>query len=457
MKKNTIHQGLLSLVLVSSLGACTTLSPNGAEQAVREQAAKLLGQSTATKINSRAEQRDELLAKTLQADDAVAVALLNNPSLQKHFAQLRISETELVANTRLRNPSLSLGRSNQGSEHEVNRSIAFDVMGLLTLPFSAPVAKQHYQNAQLLAVQAVLNLARDTRLAYFDAVASQQRARYAADVKLAAEAERDLAKNLASVGNISRLDAAREQAFYAEAMANQVRAQSQQNEALERLARLLGLTQTQAIKLPDTLPELPSEPRVLNQIEQLAMTQRIDVQMAKRDVENTAKSLKLSKVTRFVNVLELGYQHNTFSDAPKQTGVEVSFELPLFDFGTTRVAQAQAQAIYQGAVAQATETAINAQSEARSAYLHYRTTYDLAKHYRDEVVPLQKQISDEVLLRYNGMLISTFELLEQSRAQIESVQNYLDALHDFWVAEAELNSTLQGTGASMSSRGRNNE
>lgn len=455
MKKNTIHQGLLSLVLVSSLGACTTLSPNGTEQTVREQAAKLLGQSTATKINSRAEQRDELLAQTLQADDTVAVALLNNPSLQKHFAQLRISETELVANTRLRNPSVSLGRSNQGSEHEVNRSIVFDVMGLLTLPLSAPVSKQHYQNAQLFAVQAVLNLARDTRLAYFDAVASQQRARYAADVKLAAEAGRDLAKDLASVGNISRLDAAREQAFYAEAMANQVRAQSQQNVALERLARLLGLTQTQSIKLPDTLPELPSEPRVLNQIEQLAMTQRIDVQMAKRDVENTAKSLKLSKVTRFVNVLELGYQHNTFSDAPKQTGVEVSFELPLFDFGTTRVAQAQA--IYQGAVAQATETAINAQSEARSAYLHYRTAYDLAKHYRDEVVPLQKQISDEVLLRYNGMLISTFELLEQSRAQIESVQNYLDALHDFWVAEAELNSTLQGTGASMSSRGRNNE
>ena len=90
MKKNTIHQGLLSLVLVSSLGACTTLSPNGTEQTVREQAAKLLGQSTATKINSRAEQRDELLAQTLQADDTVAVALLNNPSLQKHFAQLLI-------------------------------------------------------------------------------------------------------------------------------------------------------------------------------------------------------------------------------------------------------------------------------------------------------------------------------------------------------------------------------
>lgn len=439
-----IYKALFATILVGSLWACSTLSSHGDEQKIRAQAAQLLGQTTPATTNTRAQQRDELLAQTLQVDDAVAVALLNNPSLQKQFAQLRISETELVANTRLRNPSVSLARLSQGSEHEVERSVVFDVMGLLTLPFSAPVAKQHYQNAQLLAVQAVLNLARETRLAYFDAVASRQRTRYAADVKLAAEAGRDLAKNLASVGNISRLDAAREQAFYAEAMASQVRAQLQENLALERLAHLLSLAQTQSIKLPDTLPELPSEPRVLNQVEQLAMTQRLDVQMAKRDVESTAKSLKLSKVTRFVNVLELGYQHNTSSDAPKQTGVEVSFELPLFDFGTTRVAQAQA--IYQSAVAQATETAIKAQSEARTAYLQYRTAYDLSKHYRDEVVPLQKQISDEVLLRYNGMLISTFELLEQSRAQIESVQNYLDALHDFWVAEAELNSTLQGTG-----------
>lgn len=447
-----IYKALFATILVGSLGACSTLSSHGDEQKIRAQAAQLLGQTTPATTNTRAQQRDELLAQTLQVDDAVAVALLNNPSLQKQFAQLRISETELVANTRLRNPNVSLARLSQGSEREVERSVVFDVVGILTLPFSAPVSKQHYQNAQLLVLQEVLNVARDTCLAYFDAVASRQRSRYAFDVKLAAEAGRDLAKNLASVGNISRLDAAREQAFYAQAMAQQVRAQAQESLALERLARVLGLAQTQSIKLPKTLPELPANPRVLNEVEQLAMTQRLDVQMAKRDVESTAKSLKLTKVTRFVNVLELGYKHNTFSDAPKQTGVEVSFELPLFDFGTTRVAQAQA--IYQGAIAQATETAINAQSQTRTAYLNYRTAYDLAKHYRDEVVPLQKQISDEVLLRYNGMLISTFELLEQSRAQIESVQAYLDALQDFWAAEAELNIALLGTGESMSSIAR---
>jgi outer membrane protein TolC len=69
----------------------------------------------------------------------------------------------------------------------------------------------------------------------------------------------------------------------------------------------------------------------------------------------------------------------------------------------------------------------------------------LAKHYRDEVLPLQKKITDEVLLRYNGMLISTFELLAQSQTQVDSMNAYLAALQEFWLAEAELTKSLQGT------------
>jgi len=147
-------------------------------------------------------------------------------------------------------------------------------------------------------------------------------------------------------------------------------------------------------------------------------------------------------------VLNLGYEYNTSNELPKQTGFEVSLELPLFDFGSARVAQAEA--IYRRSLAQVAETAVNARSESRDAYSRYRTAYDLSRHYRDEIVPLQKQISDEVLLRYNGMLISTFELLAQARDQVASTDAYLAALEDFWVAEADLTSTLQGAGGGMS-------
>jgi outer membrane protein TolC len=86
----------------------------------------------------------------------------------------------------------------------------------------------------------------------------------------------------------------------------------------------------------------------------------------------------------------------------------------------------------------------NAASQVRESYGAYRTTYDLARHYRDEVVPLRKTISDEMLLRYNGMLIGVFELLADSREQVATVMQAMEAQRDFWLADAALNAALIG-------------
>lgn len=439
------------LVLAASLAACTTLSRDGSEGEVRASASRLMGKPVEDHQTlsqaQRAELQQTLLKATLQVEDAVALALLNNPGLQRNFAELRLTEAEVVAATRLRNPGVSLARLRRGDEREVERTISFDLMGLLTLPVRGPVEKQRYESAKLNATRSIFRLARDTRVAYFCAVASAQRARYASDVQSAAEAGRDLARGLAQAGNISRLDAAREQAFYAKATAQRARADAEALATREQLVRLLGLTDEKELKLPENLPELPATPLELANVEQQAIDRRIDVQMARKNAENTARNLQLSKITRFVNVLEVGYQYNTATGQQKQTGYEVSLELPLFDFGTARVAQAEA--IYRLALADVAETATNARSEARESYARYRTTYDLTRHYRDEVVPLQKQISDEVLLRYNGMLISTFELLAQAREQVASTDAYLTALQDFWVAHSNLDSVLQGAGGEV--------
>src|SRR4029434_5867772 len=104
--------------------------------------------------------------------------------------------------------------------------------------------------------------------------------------------------------------------------------------------------------------------------------------------------------------------------------------------GSTRAARAEAT--YMQAVHRTAEVAVNARSEVRESYSAYRTAYDLAKHYRDEVIPLRKRISDENLLRYNGMLIGVFELLADSREQVASVTGYVEALRDFWLAQTDL-------------------
>jgi outer membrane protein TolC len=69
----------------------------------------------------------------------------------------------------------------------------------------------------------------------------------------------------------------------------------------------------------------------------------------------------------------------------------------------------------------------------------------------DEVVPLRKRISDEVLLRYNGMLASVFELLTDSRAQVGSVNAAIEAQRDFWIAQTNLQAAINGNGTGGSS------
>jgi outer membrane protein TolC len=262
-------------------------------------------------------------------------------------------------------------------------------------------------------------------------------------VRQAAEASAELARRMQQVGNFNKLQRAREQLFYADAALNLARAEQARQSTRERLTRLLGVWGEQtAFRLPERMPDLPKAPEDQPDIERVAMAQRLDVQGARLMAEQTAKNLGLTRTTRFVNVLELGYLNNRSNEAPTQRGWEIGLELPLFDGGDARTARAQA--VYLQAVDRAAETAINARSEVREAYGNYRSAYDIALHQRDELVPLRKLIAEENVLRYNGMLIGVFELLADARLQIASVNGYIESLRDFWIAQADLEMALIG-------------
>ena len=89
--------------------------------------------------------------------------------------------------------------------------------------------------------------------------------------------------------------------------------------------------------------------------------------------------------------------------------------------------------------------AVQARSEAREAYHGWRTAYDVAKHYRDEIVPLRRFINEEIVLRYNGMLASVWDLLSDARMNIAAVNASMEAQRDFWLADTDLQLTLTGT------------
>lgn len=430
------------------LAGCASFSPDGGAGQVSELTKERTGQNvtlqrTEADVDSASARVAELLKQPLTADSVVEVALLNNRGLQASFSELGMAEADRVRAGRMANPTLSFSHLSGGGVTEIDRSVMFNVLGLLTMPLASEVAQRQLEQAQYQAAFDAVGVAAEARKAFFGAVAAQNLVKYHEQVKDAADTSNELARRMQQAGNFSKLAQMREQAFYADATANLARARHQAVAERERLVRVLGLSGDQlAFQLPERLPELPKAPLEPKDAEQTAIEKRLDVLMAKRNTEATAKSLGLTKATRFVNVLEAGYANKSQTGEARQNGYEIQLELPLFDFGSTRAARAEAT--YMQAVHRTAEVAINARSEVRESYSAYRTAYDLARHYRDEVVPLRKRISDENLLRYNGMLASVFELLADARDQVTTVTAAIEAQRDFWVAQTNLQSALTG-------------
>lgn len=438
----------LSAVLV--LGGCATFSADGGfgpvEQTVKARSGRdVVWAKTDEQREALAARTLELLAQPLSVESAVQVALLNNRGLQAAYYDLGISEADLVQASRLPNPRFSMLRTRRGEDYKIEQALTFNIFSLITMPLAREIELRRFEQAKLGAAFDALRLAADTRRAYFAAVAADETTRYMEQVRQAAEASADLAQRMARAGNFSRLQQAREQSFYADATAQLARARANAVSAREQLARLMGVWGPQlAFRLPERLPDLPKAVGERPDLESLAMQQRLDLQSVRAQLEGLGRNLGLTRTTRFLNALEFGPARVLEGERsePYKNGYDIAFEIPIFDFGSTRVAKAEA--IYMQAVERATETAINARSEVREAYHTYRTQYDLAKHYRDEVVPLRKRISEENQLRYNGMLIGVFELLADARAQISSVASYIDALRDFWIAQSNLEMSLVG-------------
>lgn len=430
-------------VLAALLAGCAGFSPDGGLDRVSALTQARTGHTVQRDSDAVRTQVRALLDAPLTPDTAVQVALLNNKRLQVALADLGIAEADLVQAGRLRNPGFSFGRLSGNGETEIERAVMFDLGGLLTLPLRRAIEERRFQQAQLQTALQVVRLATDTRRAWYQAVAARQSLLYLRQAVEAAEASAELAQRLAAVGNWSRLDEAREQAFHAEVAAQLARAEHTATATRERLVRLMGLWGEQtAIALPDRLPDLPAQPTLVQDIESRAIAQRLDVQVAKMETEHIARTLGLTRATRFVNVLEVGYQNKSANDAARANGYEIELSLPLFDWGTARTRRAES--VYLRSLQRTADVAVQARSEVREGYSSYRTSYDVARHYRDEIVPLRKRVSDELVLRYNGMLVSVFELLTDARAQINSINAAIDAQRDFWVADTELQFAVHG-------------
>jgi outer membrane protein TolC len=479
---NTDERGLLPrsallagvAVLVFGLGACASFTPDAGlapafaitRAELNKDVVKVTDENAAASTQAHAE---DLLGRPLTPDSAVQIAIFKNRGLQAAFNELGVAEAVYVKATLPPAPRFSALRLAGSLQLEIERQILIGLFELATLPQRAAIAEQRFRAAQFRTAEAVLRLAAETRRQYYRTVAANQQVSFLQQALATAESASELAKQLGETGALNKLEQAREHAFYVELGAQLARARIQQKIERERLIRQLGLWGRDIdFRLPGSLPPLPAGVATAQEIERQALQRRVDLQALRFDLSAVAAQYGLNEATRFVTDIELAGISNyertksvnvstegegdetklnveVEREKVKRRGLEVEFEIPIYDFGQTSVRNAQEA--YMAAANRLAERAVNVRSEAREAYLRYRGNYDLARYYQSRVLPLRKTIQDETLLHYSGMLVDVTRLIIDARARILSNVDAINARRDFWTATTDLKAALVGGGA----------
>ncbi|MFV0279622.1 MAG: TolC family protein [Rhodoblastus sp.] len=451
-----------ALLIAGVLAGCASFSPDGGMSPVAARAgvetkagvAKIANDGEDAAAQSRAK---KLLKGALTADRAVQIAFLRNKGLQVAYNDLGISEAQYVADSLPPNPVLTITRLRGSMALDIERRLIADILALATLPARQEVAAARWRVAQQAAIADTLKLSVETRRQYWRAVAARAQVKYLAQARATAETTAELTRKLAETGALSKLDQGREFAFYAELSAQLARARTQETVEKERLTRLMGLWGADTnFHLPLALPRLPGKVAASRDIEAKAIAERVDIAMARADLDRTAKSLGLTQATRFVDAFAVAAVNNASwsskveadgavtRERSRMRGFEAELEVPIFDFGQSRTREAEE--VYMRAVNTLVQKAVDARSQVREAYAAYKGALGVSRLYTSRILPLRSAIQKESLLRYNGMLSDLFELIQDARARILSNVAAIDAQRDFLVAETNLHAAMMGAG-----------
>ncbi|ASM71560.1 MULTISPECIES: TolC family protein [Roseobacteraceae] len=462
---------ILSGALV--LGACATVVPDtytGSEPGFANVASQtktaigkraVFAQTQAENNSVRNEVKQMVYRKTISAETAVQVALLNNRGLQASYANVGLSAAEAWQQSTPENPVVSIGllgigAAELGAYRAIEGMIATNILDAKTRKQRMALADVNFRAAQLLAVNDTLTLANQTRQAWIEAVAAFEVVGHLNRALATSDAGSELARKLGETGALGRAGQAREQAFNAELAGQLAQARLGASRAKENLTRLMGLWGADVeFYVPDALPTLPSSAGQVANVESKALRNRVDLRVAKLGLEAQATAFDLTDQTRLVTDLEIiaGFETERETDGgdvetSTTPQLELEFAIPIYDSGKARMRKAELA--YLQAANVLAEKAVNVRSEARGAEVAYHASYKIARHYRDVLVPLRKTVEDEGLLSYNGMITSTFELLTDVREKLGAELQAANAKRDFYVAQADLTAAIYGGGAGSS-------
>ena len=402
----------------------------------------ILSEEHRKRLDARA---DALLAKPLSMNDAVEVMLAKSPAFQKilfdHWREAALS----AQSGRIANPTFSFERMVTGPETEYGRLLTFGLIDVMTLPVRQASASLAIEQTEIRLSAEVFAAINQTRMAWVNAVAAQEKLFIAQKVANGTSATAELAKRMKKTGNFSTTERLRQHLIFSQASIALAEAQHQSVQAREQLTRILGLNfgEAQKMILPTALPDLPDDPLTGDTIAR-GIERRFDVQIARLSYQTLLKRAGVERVNSYTDI-EYGRRYDTIKESDSvshKKGFELDIKVPIFDWGDMRRDALRADLMARQQAYK--NITLSAASQMRESYSRYRTSFDIAHHYQDQILPMQETLLEEATYQYNGMIIGVFEYAQAGKEMADIQQAAIDAKRNYMISEISMKSIIMG-------------
>ena len=388
-----------------------------------------------------------LLRRPLTANSAAQIALLNNRRLRATLEDVGISQAEFLEASTLRNPTLasSVRFPSGGGGPNWEFNLAGDVLDALLLPMKRRIAGYNLVQTERRVSHEILQLAAETKGAWFMLLASEQHLRKLGDIAGVNESVSDFAKRMHDAGNINDLELMELQVGYQQAQADMKRARSEVETHRAKLNRLLGLNGAQAhwTLALNELPSLPSSDPSLSKAEATALAQRQDLAAARANIQGLEVALALKRKTRLIPGLNLGVDTERDPSGSTVTGPTLDVELPIFNRGRASVAKLEAELRQSRALAEAIEAEVR--NDVAASHGALRLAREAAEYQKTTLLPQRQSILKETLLHYTAMQKSNIALLRVKDEEQRAEKDAIESLRDYWVARGDLEKAAGGS------------
>lgn len=386
-----------------------------------------------------------LLQQELDIDSAVQVALLNNPEIQAIFEEIGIAQADLVEAGLFQNPIFD-AYVRFPDHHSLQLNTAFSVtqsfLDIFLIPLRKKIAAVELEQAYLRVANAIVDFGFDVQETFYNLQAEQIKQSFLASLIQATEAANQLAVAQRQQGNINDLELQSRMNEYLESKVALAQSQVELIRLRERMNKLLGLSSSECWRIFDDLPELPLEEIPSECLETIALSQRLDLEVARWEVEKTARMLGLKQWWAYTNVAA-GISTEHEAEGFQETGPAFAGAIPIFNYG--QADRARLYSMYRQNQERQKALEIKVLSEVRSARDQLFVNRNLALTYQKELLPLQKQIVSLSQRFYNTMALSVYKLLDVKKQELQMQINYKLNLRNYWISRVELDRALGGS------------